>query len=94
MRDVTISIARSTRVLHTFVFIVSGADNTPNVLNIPPESSDELVNSVVSLLASATHTREFSFYPPVPDDWLGTECADGLEAFCLFCHQNILSAPR
>lgn len=73
---------------------MSGADNTPNVLNIPPESSDEPVNSVVSLLAPATHTKEFSFYPPVPDDWLGTECADGLEAFCLFLPPEYPLRPK
>lgn len=60
--------------------------------NIPPEPSDELINTVVSVPAPATHMRKFSFYQPVPDDWLSTEDDDVLEAFCLFCHRSILSA--
>ncbi|KAM5541502.1 hypothetical protein V8D89_004692 [Ganoderma adspersum] len=99
MRDITIWSATSIRDLCNFVFVDEKrrgrhiqAINIPVYSDIPPEPSEELINALVSVLASATHVRKFSFYLPVPDDWSATEDSDGLEALCLFCHRRILSA--
>lgn len=99
MRDITIWSATSIRDVYNFVFVDEKrrgqhirAITIPVYSDIPPEPSDELINVLVSVLASATHVRKFSFYLPVPDDWSAAEDPDGLEALCLFCHRRILSA--
>lgn len=78
MHDITIWSAESIRNLYSFVFVDEKrrGQYIPAITilvysDIPPEPSDELINTlrVVSVLASATHARKFSFYLPVPDDW-------------------------
>ena len=99
MRDITIWSAESIRNLHNYIFVDEKrrgqhirAITIPLYSDIPPEPSEELINVLVSVLASATRVRKFSFYLLVPDDWSPTEDPDGLEALCLFCHRRILSA--
>ncbi|PIL32429.1 hypothetical protein GSI_05131 [Ganoderma sinense ZZ0214-1] len=99
MRDITIWSAESIRDLYNFIFVDENrrgrhiqAITIPVHSDIPPEPSEELINALVSVLASATRARRFSFYFPVPDEWSATEGSDELEVSCLFCHRKILSA--